>query len=132
MSVDDYWAMTTLWNCPKALKKCPMEWSRLDETGTDGIRHCKSCDRDVHYCETPEQFVELGNAGKCVAIPQSFDCMEMMMLGRPSNEAIEALERKNTERKKWWIEALALKPAFSEKAFHQVRACLNSRESKPS
>lgn len=47
---------------------CPMTWRALYPTDDPTIRFCAECRRNVHLCESPEQFVELSNSKECVAL----------------------------------------------------------------
>lgn len=68
-----------VWLCgnPKShhllLFTCPMRWDDLQETDVPKVRFCMECKRNVHLCESPEQFVDLSERGECVALlPQIF------------------------------------------------------------
>ncbi|MEN9903299.1 MAG: hypothetical protein RL651_1963 [Pseudomonadota bacterium] len=53
---------------------CPMRWDDLQEADVPKVRFCFECQRNVHLCESPEQFVDLSERGECVALlPQIFN-----------------------------------------------------------
>lgn len=49
--------------------RCHMEWDDLDATGSDTVRHCAVCDKDVHWCPTQESLARAVLANLCAAIP---------------------------------------------------------------
>lgn len=52
---------------------CSMTWRALYPTEDLKVRFCDKCRRNVHLCESPEQFVELSRRDECVALlPQIF------------------------------------------------------------
>lgn len=69
MNFDDY---TTIRNCTFAFK-CEMKWANLDETEDDEIRFCRSCQSEVHFCETDEKLVKAIKRNKCVAITSPYN-----------------------------------------------------------
>src|SRR5262245_45813438 len=94
-----------LWNCPGLLSfKCPRWWDHLAPTDAANVRHCAECQRDVHLCASPEEFVAHGKLGHCVAIPDDAVPGRLMggYLGRPSQEAVRELEERNERIRKWW------------------------------
>lgn len=120
--------ISRLWNCQHAFSfQCPREWSSLTKTETPGVRHCKACGEDVTLCTTVDQFVELGNAGKCVAIPDGIgpSTMNMVMLGRPSPTEVEKLEERNRQCREWWAQAIDAKPKFAPNAFRLIKEQLD-------
>ncbi|MFO0977590.1 MAG: hypothetical protein U0996_14410 [Planctomycetaceae bacterium] len=112
-----------IWNCEHAFSTlCPKQWSELALTEQPGIRHCSVCNQDVTYCETPEEFVSLGNAGKCIAVPDQHHplILSRMLLGRPSVDAIRSLDLRQRETAAWWNEAIKSLPAFANGEFDEV------------
>jgi uncharacterized protein (TIGR02996 family) len=53
--------------CPELAFKCPLKWSALTATSDAKVRHCGSCDRDVHFCATLEEVREHAWSKDCVA-----------------------------------------------------------------
>jgi hypothetical protein len=51
--------------------RCPLTWAQLAPTGDDMKKHCKECDRDVHFVNTTPKLREHVAAGRCVAIIES-------------------------------------------------------------
>jgi uncharacterized protein (TIGR02996 family) len=48
--------------------RCPKAWSELALTGDDRIRHCSTCEREVHYCTSIDEARTHGRRGRCIAI----------------------------------------------------------------
>ena len=113
-----------IWNCENAfVEPCPKQWELLDETPDKRVRFCGECEQTVTLCHTPEQFVELGNAGQCVACPTEHapGRMRTMVLGRPSEETIDKLEAADRRTADWWAEAEATSPEFSQARFKMMK-----------
>lgn len=123
-----------VWNCENAFQNaCPKKWESLEPTENDGLRYCDVCDQKVHLCETPEQFVQLGNAGHCVAVPNANHPihLNLMALGRPSPESIRKLEQKKEKAEQWWSAAIAHNPTFQDDAFAIIEGSIEAyREEK--
>lgn len=47
---------------------CPKQWSRMDRTDDDAVRHCSSCHKHVYYCASVEEAREHAARGECVAL----------------------------------------------------------------
>jgi hypothetical protein len=62
---------------------CPRAWSQLERTGQLNVRHCPTCRRDVHYCETLEDVEEHRRAGHCLVVAVEEDGREADFLGMP-------------------------------------------------
>lgn len=97
-----------LWNCPKLLKlECPMRWDDLAPTADADVRFCGSCERDVFWCDTPEDFIRHGQRGRCVAIPREVtpqagveDPHAVLSLGEPRTLG------EPTDVRTWWYHVL--------------------------
>jgi uncharacterized protein (TIGR02996 family) len=48
--------------------RCPMEWSMLQATQRDGVRHCTGCQKDVYYAFTVGEARKYAKDGHCVAL----------------------------------------------------------------
>lgn len=48
---------------------CPQQWSQLQPTETDDVRHCAACDRDVHLALTEADLRRHCEQGHCIAVP---------------------------------------------------------------
>ena len=48
--------------------QCPKQWENLKVTGDPAVRHCESCDEDVHYCHTLPEAQSHARQGHCVAV----------------------------------------------------------------
>jgi hypothetical protein len=69
---------TELWNCKYAFEfVCPLKWDSLEKTESPKTRYCSVCQQNVYLCENPVEFVNQGNLGKCVAIPQEITPTEI-------------------------------------------------------
>lgn len=119
-----------LWNCEHAFQTlCPKSWASLERTEVNGVRHCVVCNENVTYCTTPEEFVCLGNAGHCVAIPDGHSpaTLQMMMMGRPSPQQMRELEARQTRIEQWWTTTLQCDPAFASDALAAIASAIKSR-----
>ena len=47
---------------------CPNNWDGLEITQNAAIRHCSSCERDVHLCRTETELHQAMIDDHCVAI----------------------------------------------------------------
>ncbi|QDT63070.1 hypothetical protein [Calycomorphotria hydatis] len=120
-----------IWNCDEAFEfQCPQKWDELSKTEMNGVRFCDQCKERVIMCHSPEEFVRLGNAGHCVAVPESkvHHPLFRAILGRPSSESIRKFKDSQQEPKMWWESVIELKPTFAEKLFTFIeRACKANR-----
>ncbi len=48
---------------------CPQQWSKLQPTETDDVRHCAACNRDVHLALTEADLRRHCEQGHCIAVP---------------------------------------------------------------
>jgi len=118
--------------------QCPKQWSELHETGAESTRFCDVCQKSVHYCRTPDEFVRLGELGECVAIPAEVafqnrgdelggsseeandaglrSMSETMTLGFPSLEVFEDWERQKQLRYHWWKSIVSMNPDMPDSA----------------
>jgi hypothetical protein len=56
-----------IWNCDKLLEfRCPQSWQGLAETSNPNQRYCQACQKNVHLCSTPDEFITNGKLGYCV------------------------------------------------------------------
>ena len=117
-----------VWNCEHAFEfQCPMEWSRLTQTGKSKIRHCSNCDQDVYLCETPSEFLENGNLGRCVAV-SGLSLEGRELLGDPSPESLRELEILWARKREWWREFVELNPPFNAPECEILRKRLGSHQ----
>jgi hypothetical protein len=61
-------ASRTIRNCHFKYR-CHMEWSDLDTTADDAIRHCAICKKNVHLCRTAAELSAAIIGNLCVALP---------------------------------------------------------------
>jgi hypothetical protein len=80
-----------IWRCTEAMMqmRCPVTWDALNATDDIKVRHCGECGKNVHLCESPDQFVELAKNNECVALPLALHIAsgavtKIYMLGRPA------------------------------------------------
>ena len=50
------------------VSQCPRTWEQFASTDHPNIRHCSSCDREVHLVTTEEDFRRHAGGGHCVAV----------------------------------------------------------------
>lgn len=53
--------------------KCPKTWEQLAGTDDPNVRHCPTCDEEVHYCHTLDQARGHALSGHCVAVATGVD-----------------------------------------------------------
>ena len=59
----------TIENCRVPLKfQCPVQWNQLEKTEQPGVRHCPSCDKQVHYCLSLPQARANAVLDRCIAV----------------------------------------------------------------
>jgi hypothetical protein len=70
----------------------------------------------VTYCTTPDEFVQLGNSGRCVAVPDQHtpDSLEQMLIGRPSQSALNSHANRQQRTANWWHDVIELEPKFGD------------------
>lgn len=121
--------LSQVWNCENSFQKvCPKSWSSLEQTNTRGVRHCHVCNEDVTYCHTPEEFVELGNQGRCVAVPDGFAPVNLSIaiLGRPSVDRMQQETDRQKRLLEWWNTTLVQGPKFEPAAFSLIRETVSA------
>lgn len=120
-----------IWNCEDAFQfRCPKLWESLDLTEDEDVRYCRECEQKVFLCSTPEEFVRLGNAGHCVAVPKDISPsgLQETMLGRASLETIRSIRERKNRIEEWWSTAIVNEPEFSTEAFHAIVKTIESRQ----
>jgi hypothetical protein len=85
-----------LWNCGSwSIFEflCPKTWEKLSLTDDADMRFCSVCRKDVFLCSTPEDFIEFGRSGKCVAIlpSQTKGFASGSWLGYPSQKSLDSV-----------------------------------------
>lgn len=94
-----------LWNCSAwsiFQFLCPQTWNNLSPTDNADVRHCSVCKEKVYLCSTPENLVNLGRSGKCVAIlPSHARSITHGYLGRPSRSSQLLADRVTNARRFW-------------------------------
>lgn len=48
---------------------CPQQWSKLQPTEQDDMRHCAECNRDVHLALSETDMRRHSEQGRCIAVP---------------------------------------------------------------
>lgn len=106
-------------------KKCPLKWESLAETSNPKVRQCGVCNRDVHQCDTPDEFIESTKEGLCIAIPGNLDIEGGVSdsLGQPLpwSYSLEA------HAQEWW--GLVDKKSFGQ-IDQQIRKDLKMKETR--
>ena len=110
-----------VWDCQRMLRvRCPWSWDALDQTPEADVRHCRECDRDVHLCRTPADFIAHGERGRCVAIPD--DLAPGMHLVEPSPEVVLHDKARADQGTAWWEEVLRRQTDLSAEQIEAIRA----------
>lgn len=120
-------ANSELWNCPNLLSfKCPQHWDALSPTSAPAVRSCSICQRDVHRCETAEEFIRHGQLGHCVAIPSELTPGELTggWLGEPSDEVVRESELHNDRIHELWSKVIATEGAIHPDQARKLRDLL--------
>jgi uncharacterized protein (TIGR02996 family) len=47
---------------------CKMDWGTLEPTGRPDVRTCNTCRKNVHYCVSEQEALELADHGHCVVV----------------------------------------------------------------
>ena len=96
--------------------------SELSPTDESGVHYCPECEQKVYECRTPAEFVEHGNLGHCVSIPEGFAPMNAFLeqRGHPSRKSIEELQKRKFDIQQWWALVVALQPEFAQEALAEV------------
>jgi uncharacterized protein (TIGR02996 family) len=47
---------------------CDRTWAGLTPTGDEAVRHCKSCGKDVHFCDNLADARDHAQEGHCIAV----------------------------------------------------------------
>ncbi|MCL1495190.1 MAG: hypothetical protein M1G31_31235 [Pseudanabaena sp. Salubria-1] len=125
-----------IWNCDKLLEfRCSQRWQGLTETSNPKQRYCQACQKNVHLCSTPEEFITNGKLGYCVAIPVDLTPSKAIMLrvvGRPSHEEVQKWHEASQKSSNWWMLVLSQQPFFtaltSNLALMTVRRIMTSHK----
>ncbi len=107
-SLETKLSVAEIFNCEKAFSKvCPVIWQEL--AGDGNIRHCESCNKDVHLCKTADDYIEKGKKGFCVAIPQDarVENFSICFLGEPSQENIKEAEELKKKCSSFWSKVVS-------------------------
>lgn len=66
-AIEEHFA--TIDDCPPAFKfLCLKTWQSLEPTDTEEIRYCPTCQKNVHWCKTSEEFQAYAEKGRCIAV----------------------------------------------------------------
>jgi hypothetical protein len=112
-----------VWNCPDIFAyRCPLEWSSFDKTADDRIRQCRTCEKPVHLCLTPEDFVSHGMAGECVAVPRELNAesLDVHIRGMISISALKKRFGDDNEARRYWTRVIELSPQFARPAMERI------------
>lgn len=119
------------WNCkPEFKKRCPLKWSDIKETDVEGIRFCRVCDRNVYECKTPEEFMKLGNEGKCVAVMSEAKHLNISvaLFGEPSIKKLKKVEEDRKTAISFWKKIITAKPSFETKSIEKIKESIKMEE----
>lgn len=126
--------MQPVWNCP-ALRQplavtCPQTWHGLPETADPTVRSCGVCERQVHLCSTPGEFVRAAEQGHCVAIPrQAFPIgLSAHQVGQPSPESVKTFRAELRYLVDWWGTVVRQAPEALGDGLEWVRNAVAARE----
>jgi len=121
--------LSELWNCPAAFEfQCPREWKMLARTDDPAVRHCSACAKDVYLCRTPQEFVERGSKGHCVAVPTDLSprVATRFLMGRIAPEAGKELAREQKEAQEFWNGVVAQSPGFEKESLAALVSVIKS------
>ena len=106
--------MDQIRNCPPLFAfECPKLWQELEPTEEEHRRYCSTCEKSVYECNTPEELVNLGAEGKCVALSDEayYDVWRIprpgkpdlrhLLMGKLSPAGVEEFGKQVDERLKW-------------------------------
>jgi hypothetical protein len=77
---------TTIRNCAVKFRyQCPWEWEALEQTESETVRFCNTCNRNVYFCSTDEETISHAELGHCIAreVPSS-DELPRVVVGEPA------------------------------------------------
>jgi hypothetical protein len=88
------------------------------------VRFCSVCQREVHFCCTPEEFVAHGKRGHCIAIPENAVLGRLLVnyIGEPSPEAVKELEAHNQRILRMWLTVLGEENALDREQAQDLRS----------
>ena len=78
-------------NCPLKLV-CSKKWEDLAKTENPRTRHCNSCDRTVHLCNSRKEYERLLALGACVALGKRLSTTTLLGLPGRSSKLKSFLE----------------------------------------
>jgi hypothetical protein len=122
-----------VWNCPALqhplVSECPQAWGALTETADPAVRHCETCDRQVHLCPTPGDFVRAAEHGHCVAIPREVLPIGLIarQVGQPSPESVAAFRAELGRLVDWWAAVIERAPGALGGELEYMRAAVAAR-----
>jgi uncharacterized protein (TIGR02996 family) len=73
---------------------CDKSWADLSPTGDQNVRHCETCQKNVHFCDNLADAREHSIAGRCIAVDLGIPRRNRdlvpptMYLGQPSRETL--------------------------------------------
>jgi hypothetical protein len=124
-----------IWNCPTLQLpvlsfQCPQAWQALAESDNPTIRNCPACQKQVHLCTTPEEFIRAGQQGHCVAIPDSVRPIHLAecLVGRPSDESRALFIAEQNGLIGWWSAVIEQLPQALGNQLNPMRARLEGQK----
>lgn len=73
-------------NCEMEFE-CPKSWFELTETNKAGVKHCGTCNKNVHLCANQDELDEFALKGECIAFFSDPDRPTRFKLAREKAEA---------------------------------------------
>lgn len=123
-TVEDFLRPGEVWNCKLvAGTPCEMGWNSLTPTDDQRVRICEECKQEVIRCHSPEEFVQRGNAGKCVAIPKGKSPSKLKSTPRFGAPSVKRTNHTET----WWQKVVAANPEFSIDGMEAIWDLLGTR-----
>ena len=65
--------------------QCEKSWEELTDKEEFNVKHCNKCDKDVHFCPTPQELMRSIREGLCVAVNTVENDSRKITLGYPSS-----------------------------------------------
>lgn len=72
-------------NCEMEFE-CPKNWFELTETKQTGVKHCSTCQKNVHLCITQAELDDFAHKGDCIAFFADPDLPTRFKLSREKAE----------------------------------------------
>ena len=124
-----------IWNCPTLQLpllsfQCPESWTALPDSGDPCVRHCPACEKQVHLCQTPEEFIFAGEQGHCVAVPDMMRPLTLCtyQVGQPSETTAAEFKAQLGSVISWWTEVIERCPDALGSELESMRDAVENRK----